>query len=167
MSKRGINFEAFKQLQRILIQKLKQQTCWTILRRFGYDDQLRIKESTYLDTTYNQEEVENAKNIELSIYAIKYLKRLFDSQCNQTNRLDDVALDRIFATTENGIPWKVKLETVYENGITYDIWIGLWQKFFSQNTLEAFKYLTYIGYCGRFIDTVTIFKNKKRDLLKV
>ena len=52
-SKRGISFDAFKALQRILIQKLKQQTCWTILRRFGYDDHLKIKESFYLDSTFN------------------------------------------------------------------------------------------------------------------
>ncbi len=50
--------------------------------------------------------------------------------------------------------------------MTYDIWIALWQKFFSQNPREAFKQLIYIGYCGRFIDTVQIFKLKEKDLLK-
>lgn len=77
-SKKGISLEAFKALQRILIQKLKQQTCWTILRRFGYDDNLRIKESFYLDSTLNEDEIEKSKNIELSRDAILYLKRLFD-----------------------------------------------------------------------------------------
>jgi hypothetical protein len=95
-----------------------------------------------------------------------YLKRLFDSQKTNQNKLDEQGLDRIFATTENGNPWKVKQETVYENGITYEIWIGLWQKFFSLDPEEAFRQLIYIGYCGRFIDTVHIFKYRQRDLLK-
>lgn len=38
--KKGVNFEAFKALQRLLITKMKQQTCWTILRYFQYDDKL-------------------------------------------------------------------------------------------------------------------------------
>jgi hypothetical protein len=75
-------------------------------------------------------------------------------------------MERIFATTEKGVPWRVKFETVYENGITYDIWLALWQKFFSLNPKEAFKNLVYIGYCGRFRDAVQLFKYKTRDLLK-
>jgi hypothetical protein len=47
------------------------------------------------------------------------------------NRLDLSALDKIFATTERGLPWKVKLETVYDNGISFDIWIALWLKYFN------------------------------------
>ena len=76
-------------------------------------------------------------------------------------------MDRIFATTEKGVPWRVKLETVYENGVTYEIWLALWQKFFSLNPREAFKYLVYIGYCGRFRDAIYIYKYKTRDLLKI
>jgi hypothetical protein len=39
-SARGINFEAFKALMKVLILKMKQQTCWAILRKFGYNDKL-------------------------------------------------------------------------------------------------------------------------------
>ena len=35
-------------------------------------------------------------------------------------------MEKIFSTTEKGIPWDVKEETVYDNGVTYDNWIGLW-----------------------------------------
>jgi hypothetical protein len=40
-------------------------------------------------------------------------------------------MEKIFATTEKGVPWRTKLETVYENGVTYEHWLGLWQKIFS------------------------------------
>ena len=39
---KGITFEAFKTFNRILIKKLKMEICWTILRYFGYDNELRI-----------------------------------------------------------------------------------------------------------------------------
>jgi hypothetical protein len=64
------------------------------------------------------------------------------------NKLDINGLEKIFATTERGMPWKVKMETSYDNGIIFDNWIGLWQKFFSTNPKEAFVNLVYIGYCG-------------------
>jgi len=63
-------------------------------------------------------------------------------------------LERIFATTKKGIPWKVSLETQYENGVSFDIWIGLWQMAFAVKPKEAFKNLVYIGYCGKMKEAV-------------
>ena len=94
------------------------------------------------------------------------MKRIFDTFKADNNRLDIRGMEKIFATTEKGIPWKVHLETQYDNGVTYDIWIGLWQKLFSLNTKEAFKNLVYIGYCGRMKDAISVKKFKLRDLLK-
>jgi hypothetical protein len=120
------------------------------------------------DGSVHDEDIENCRNVELSKDAIAYLRRLFESfKSKSSGKLDEGGLDKIFATTEIGIPWRVKSETVYENGITYDIWIALWQKFFSQNPKEAFKNLVYIGYCGRFKDAITIYKYKIKDLLKI
>lgn len=41
-AEKGITFEAFKTFQKVLIKKLKMEICWTILRYFGYDNDLRI-----------------------------------------------------------------------------------------------------------------------------
>lgn len=85
---------------------------------------------------------------------------------SNNNRLDIGGMEKIFATTEKGIPWKVNLETQYDNGVSFDIWIGLWQKEFSFSPKGAFKNLVYIGYCGRMKDAIQIKKFKLRDLLK-
>lgn len=78
-------------------------------------------------------------------------------------------MEKIFATTREGIPWKTKLETMYENGlgINRDSWIALWQKFFSVNPKEAFKNLVYIGYQERLKDAVQAYRYKESDVLKV
>ena len=134
---------------------MKQQTCWTILRHFGYNEKLGIRSNLWDDASVKDEEIASCKNIELSKEAIKYLLRLFDSHKQiGTNKLEENGLERIFATTEKGIPWKVKAETQYDNGISFEIWIALWQKFFSLNPKEAFKNLVYIGYCARFKDAI-------------
>jgi hypothetical protein len=128
---------------------MKQQTCWTILRHFNYDDQLRIKGTVWESDKSLTDTDLNKNYIELSKDAISYLKRLFDAfKIQPLNKLDINGLEKIFATTEKGMPWKVKMETAYDNGIIFDNWIGLWQKFFSTNPKEAFVNLVYIGYCG-------------------
>ena len=84
--------------------------------------------------------------MELSRDAIIYLRRLFEAFKTNAGKLDEFGLEKIFATTERGVPWRVKLETVYVNGITYDIWLALWQKFFSHNPKEAFKNFLFCVY---------------------
>lgn len=78
------------------------------------------------------EELIGCKNVELSRDAIQYLQRLFNAFANtHSKRLEESGMERIFATTEGGIPWKVRQETQYEGGVTYENWLGLWYKYFS------------------------------------
>lgn len=98
--------------------------------------------------------MEQCRNVELSKDAGTYLKRLFDTFKSDNNRLDLTGMEKIFATTEKGIPWKVTMETQYDNGVTFDLWIGLWEKAFALNPKDTFKNLVYIGYCARMKDAV-------------
>jgi hypothetical protein len=47
---------------------------------------------------------------------------MFDAfKSRTTERLKESDIERIFATTENGIPWKVKQEIQYsEEGLTFE-----------------------------------------------
>jgi len=147
---------------------MKQQTCWTILRHFGYDDKLQLKSSFYDDGTVSNEELSLSKNVELSKEAQVFLERMFESYKSRSGKLEESELERIFATTEMGIPWRVGHETeVEEGGLTLKSWIGLWQKNFSLDPKEAFKSLLYIGYCGKMKDAVTLYRYKLTDALKV
>lgn len=76
-------------------------------------------------------------------------------------------MERIFATTEHGVPWRVRQETKYDNGVTFDIWIALWQRSMSESPKEAFKNLVYIGYLGRMKDAIHIVKRKLSNQLKI
>jgi len=146
---------------------MKQQTCWTILRFFHYDDKLRIRESVIREDSLRDEELEGCKNVELAKDAIAYLEHLFNAYKNRgTQRLEESGMERIFATKEEGIPWRVRMETVYDNGVTFDGWLALWQKYFSHQPREAYESLLYIGYCGKMRDAVTVFPYKITDALK-
>ena len=62
---RGINFEALKTFNRILISKLKMETCWTILRYFGYGDNLRLNPSLYSCASISEEDLAESRAVEL------------------------------------------------------------------------------------------------------
>jgi hypothetical protein len=57
MAERGINFDAFKTFQRIMIRKLKLEICWTILRFFGYENSLEIKQELWDDHTVSEKDL--------------------------------------------------------------------------------------------------------------
>jgi len=153
---------------KVLIQKMKQQTCWTILRHFGYNEKLQIRQNIWDDGSLKDEDIEECKNTELSKDANQYLKRLFEAHMNEVSqKLEESGMERIFATTELGMPWRARYETKYENGVTFDIWIALWQRFMSECPKEAFKNLVYIGYCARMKDAIHIVKKKLSNQLKI
>ena len=147
---------------------MKQQTCWTILRYFQYDDKLQIKESYLIDENITDEQLTICKSVELTRDIVNYLERLFNAFKNQnTNKLEEAGIERIFATTDKGIPWKVKFETQYDQGITFENWLGLWLKYFNLNPREAHKSLVYTGFCGKMKDLVILHMDKLSNLLKL
>jgi len=115
---KGVNFEAFCAFMRILIRKLKMEICWTVLRKFDYDDQLNILQSKWDDHSIEPEELMEARSFELRQSCLAFLNDLFNTHKNdKSQKFDLTAFDRVFATTETGVcPWNVTRETLYERG---------------------------------------------------
>ena len=77
---KGITFEAFKSFNKILIKKLKMEICWTILRYFGYDNELRITRDLWDDNSITDEELAEARAFELKKDSLKFLTTIFRTQ---------------------------------------------------------------------------------------
>ncbi len=77
---KGVNFAAFKTFQKILIRKLKMEICWTVLRFFGYDNDLRIVQKLWDDQSIPKLDLESARCFELKKGAIEYLSQLYKSE---------------------------------------------------------------------------------------
>ena len=75
---KGLDFEAFKSLMKKYIQKMKGQTCWKLLKHFGYDTHLGIKRRIWDDKSISEEVFKTARSFELTKNAIQYLKKLFN-----------------------------------------------------------------------------------------
>ena len=74
---KGITFEAFKTFHKILIKKLKMDIVWTILRYYGYDNELRIFSNIWDDESIPNEDLEEARAFELKRDCLTFLATIF------------------------------------------------------------------------------------------
>ena len=82
--------------------------------------------------------------------------------------LDTQAIEKVFATciASDGLPFDAKRETRYTNGVSYELWIGLWQKAFCENPRRAFKFLVYTGFIGGHMnDVINPIEFRTRDII--
>lgn len=152
---KGIDFEAFKNFMKKYIQKMKGQTCWKILKHFGYDSHLQIRRQIWDDKSISEQVLKTARSFELQPVCIAYLQKLFNAfkierPPSKIAVLDTQAIEKVFATcsSSDGLPFDAKRETRYDGGVSYELWIGLWQKAFCENPRRAFKFLVYTGFIG-------------------
>jgi hypothetical protein len=85
---------------------MKQQTCWKILREYRYDQQLRVRIE---EGEEEKREVEAAKNVEMGKRAVEYCEKVFNAYKKMdTQRLEGAAIENIFKTMKEGVPWNVR-----------------------------------------------------------
>lgn len=63
---KGIDFEAFKNFMKRYIQKWKGETCWVILKYYGYDSNLQLKKQLIDDKSISPDDLRDARSFELT-----------------------------------------------------------------------------------------------------
>ena len=60
-----------------MIRKLKMQTSWQILRHYGYDNSLQLRESLWDDHSIGGAELDSARSFELTKGASEFVCQLY------------------------------------------------------------------------------------------
>ncbi|KAG9468586.1 hypothetical protein GDO78_022420 [Eleutherodactylus coqui] len=171
VSGNGLTLNGFLFLHTLFIQRGRHETTWTVLRRFGYDDDLELTPE-YL---FPQLKVPVDCTTELNHHAYLFLQSMFDKHDQDRDcALSPEELKDLFKVFPY-IPWGPDVNNTVctnEKGwITY-------QGFLSQWTLTTYldvqRCLEYLGYLGYSILTeqesqataVTVTRDKKIDLHK-
>ncbi|XP_069604844.1 mitochondrial Rho GTPase 1 isoform X1 [Ranitomeya imitator] len=171
VSGNGLTLKGFLFLHTLFIQRGRHETTWTVMRRFGYDDNLELTPE-YL---FPQLKVPVDCTTELNHHAYLFLQSIFDKHDQDRDcALSPEELKDLFRVFPY-MPWGPDVNnTVCTNDkgwITY-------QGFLSQWTLTTYldvqRCLEYLGYLGYSILTeqesqataVTVTRDKKIDLHK-
>ncbi|NXL93090.1 MIRO1 GTPase, partial [Alectura lathami] len=167
----GLTLKGFLFLHTLFIQRGRHETTWTVLRRFGYDDDLELTPE-YL---FPPLKIPPDCTTELNHHAYLFLQSIFDKHdLDRDCALSPDELKDLFKVFPY-MPWGPDVNNTVctnERGwITY-------QGFLSQWTLTTYldvqRCLEYLGYLGYSIlaeqesqaSAITVTRNKKIDLQK-
>lgn len=163
-----VNLDGFLFLHRLFIQRGRLETTWTVLRRFGYEDDLSLREDYLNPVSFDLSQ----QSVELSPKGYQFLTELF----SKFDRDGDGALawdelDELFATCPCN-PWTVSgfPETTLLNDtgtLTLQGFLAQWAMTTLLDPKLTLAYLAHLGY-GELTaqDTLTalkVIKNRRRS----
>ncbi|KAI1793289.1 mitochondrial Rho 1 [Ganoderma leucocontextum] len=143
----GLTEEGFLYLHTIFIQRGRLETTWTVLREFGYGEDLRLTESFL----YPKFEVPHDCSVELSPLGYQFLTVIFENfDKDQDGALNKEELDELFSTSP-GNPWagqKFPDTTVADDtgAVTLQGWLAQWSMTTLLDYRTTLAYLAYLGY---------------------
>jgi Ras family protein T1 len=145
----GVNLDGFLFLHRLFIQRGRLETTWTVLRRFGYDDDLSLRED-YLRPPAAALNVDEAA--ELSPRGYQFLAELFARHDrDRDGALSWTELDELFAVGP-GNPWTISgfpdttLVNEHKTGVTLQGFLAQWAMTTLLDPGLTLAYLAHLGY---------------------
>lgn len=177
VTEKGLSEIGFIFLHTLFIQRGRLETTWTVLRTFGYGDDLTLRES-FLFPPF---ECPADSSVELSSDGYQFLTDLFQVfDKDNDGALDSIELEALFSTTPC-IPWEgsgAQSITNQFGSLTLQGFLAQWRYFYgfylflySMTTLLNYKTtLSYFAYLG-FPDKDTtkglkVTRSKRIDLKK-
>jgi len=143
----GLTEAGFLYLHTIFIQRGRLETTWTVLRKFGYAEDLRLTESFL----YPKFDVPYECSVELSPKGYQFLTDIFETfDKDQDGALKTEELEDLFSTSP-GNPWagqKFPDTTVADDtgAVTLQGWLAQWSMTTLLDHRTALAYLAYLGY---------------------
>lgn len=164
----SVNLEGFLFLHRLFIQRGRLETTWKVLRRFGYEDDLSLREDYLNPANFDLSQ----QSVELSPKGYQFLTELFakfDKDGDGALAWDE--LDELFATcpcnpwTASGFPETTLLNDT--GTLTLQGFLAQWAMTTLLDPKLTLAYLAHLGY-GELtgqdtLSALKIIKNRRRS----
>ncbi|ESK95749.1 mitochondrial rho gtpase 1 [Moniliophthora roreri MCA 2997] len=143
----GLTELGFLFLHTIFIQRGRLETTWTVLRKFGYAEDLRLTE----EFLWPKFDVPPGCSVELSPPGYQFFTDLFETfDKDQDGALNPSELEAVFATSP-GNPWatqKFPDTTLTDDtgAVTLQGWLAQWSMTTLLDHKTTLAYLAYLGY---------------------
>uniref|UniRef100_A0A3Q3VV31 Mitochondrial Rho GTPase n=1 Tax=Mola mola TaxID=94237 RepID=A0A3Q3VV31_MOLML len=165
----GLTLNGFLFLNTLFIQRGRHETTWTILRKFGYDDNLELTD----DYLYPELRVPIGCSTELNHFGHEFLQRLFDKYDEDKDcALSPAELRNLFCVCPY-MPWGAEVSvTVPTTEEGYISNLGYHCQWTLSAYLDVHRCLEHLGYLGYPILTeqesqtaaITVTRAKEVDL---
>ncbi|KAM7272754.1 hypothetical protein ACFE04_027417 [Oxalis oulophora] len=163
----GLTLTGFLFLHALFIEKGRLETTWTVLRKFGYNNEIKLS-SELIPSSFKRTP---DQTVELTNEAIEFLKgiyELFDGDGDNNLRLQEV--EDLFSTAPEN-PWieapycEAAAKTALE-GLSLDGFLSLWALMTLLDPARSVENLIYIGYSADPSTAVRITRQRRLDRKK-
>ncbi|CAL1393504.1 unnamed protein product [Linum trigynum] len=166
VNERGLTLTGFLFLHALFIEKGRLETTWTVLRKFGYNNDIRLDDELIPSFKRAPDQ-----SVELSSQPLEFLRgiyELFDSDYDNNLRPDE--LDDIFSTAPDSPwdepPYKDAAERTSLGGLSVNAFLSEWALMILLEPSRAVEYLIYIGYLGDPSTAVHVTRKRRLDRKK-
>ncbi|EEF41714.1 rac-GTP binding protein, putative [Ricinus communis] len=163
----GLTLEGFLFLHSLFIDRGRIETTWTVLRKFGYDDELKLRDDL-LPVPYKHAP---DQSIELTIEVVEFLRgifRLFDIDNHGALRPSE--LDELFSTAPENpwceAPYKDAAERTMQRSLTFKGFLSGWDLMTLLNPKSSLANLIYVGYSGNPASALHVTRRRTVDRKK-
>ncbi|CAI9107842.1 OLC1v1007313C3 [Oldenlandia corymbosa var. corymbosa] len=143
----GLTLTGFLFLNAIFVEKGRTETAWSVLRKFGYNDEVKLRD----DIVSSAKKKAPDQSMELTSEAIEFLKGVFSSfDDDKDGVLQSSELDDLFSTAPecpwDEFPYKDAVERTPLGGLSLNGFLCEWALMTLLNPTQSSANLIYIGY---------------------
>ncbi|KAM0947780.1 putative small GTPase, EF-hand domain, EF-hand domain pair, EF hand associated, type-1, MIRO [Dioscorea sansibarensis] len=161
---RGLTLTGFLFLHALFIEKGRLETTWTVLRKFGYNDDLKLRDDL-LPSSFKRAP---DQSVELTEEALDFLKGIFAMfDIDSDGALRSAELEDLFSTAPESpwaeSPYKDAAEKNVLGGLTLNGFLSEWALMTLLDPASSLANLVYIGYTGDPASAFTITRKRRVD----
>ncbi|GMI94516.1 MIRO-related GTP-ase 1, embryo defective 2473 [Hibiscus trionum] len=168
VNERGLTLTGFLFLHALFIEKGRLETTWTVLRKFGYNNDIKLSDDLIPYSSFKRAP---DQSVELTNEAIEFLKgvyELFDSDLD--NNLRPIEVEDVFSTAPenpwNDAPYKDAAEKTALGGLSVDAFRSEWALMTLLDPARSLENLIYIGYPGDPSSAIRVTRRRRLDRKK-
>ncbi|KAK9919810.1 hypothetical protein M0R45_028387 [Rubus argutus] len=167
VNERGLTLTGFLFLHALFIEKGRLETTWTVLRKFGYNNDIRLADELIPSLPKRTPD----QSVELTNEAIDFLSATFNLFDNDGDgALRPRELEELFSTAPaspfSEVPYKDAEERNAFGGLSLDGFLSQWALMTLLNPASTMENLIYIGYAGDVSSAIRVTRRRRSDRKK-
>ncbi|KAL6491711.1 Mitochondrial Rho GTPase 1 [Orobanche gracilis] len=163
---RGLTLMGFVFLHASYIQNGRLETTWTALRKFGYNNELRLRDDQLLPPIKRYPD----QSVELTTEAMEFLKKIFFPYGRIYGVLHSHEVEDLFSTAPenpwNEAPYVDAAEKTSFGGLCLDGFLSLWALMTLLDPIRSVENLIYIGYGSDPSSAIRVTRRRRLDRKK-
>ncbi|KAK9292151.1 hypothetical protein L1049_020798 [Liquidambar formosana] len=164
---RGLTLTGFLFLHALFIEKGRLETTWTVLRKFGYNNDIKLSPDLIPSVAKRSPD----QSVELTNEAIEFLKRIFGLfDIDGDGALRPAELEDLFSTSPESpwseAPYKDAAEKTALGGLSLDGYLSEWALMTLLDPAKSVEHLMYIGYASDLSSAMRVTRKRRMDRKK-